>query len=80
MSRLVIAHQLLEKGFGTRREAPAAGKPRIFVMGFPGQKLEPQLDDFNWETKPYSAIPVQMNTVVANEALMTYLSAAFKAW
>ena len=42
-------------------------------MGYPGKSVDATLDDFNWE-KSYKAIPAHMNTVVANETLVSYVT------
>jgi len=46
-------------------------------MAFPGKNQTAVLDDFNSEHN-YSAITAHMNTVVANEALVTYLNEGLK--
>ncbi len=45
------------------------GKPRIFVMGFPGTDQKAALDDLNAD-RHYEAMPVHMQTVAGNEALV----------
>jgi len=72
LSRYVFMQKLLDNGYGASAKKRAS-KQRVFVMGFPGAKVTPNLDDFNWE-QSYSAIPVHMNTVAANEALVTHIN------
>ena len=72
LSRFAFARRLAEKGFGKRR-ADTSVKPRIFVMGFPGSPQTAMVGDLNAE-RSYSAMPVHMNTVVGNEALVSYLA------
>ncbi len=50
-----------------------ASNARVFVMGFPGQKMEANFEDFNSE-KNYAAWPAHMQTVIGNEALVEYCS------
>jgi hypothetical protein len=50
-----------------------ASNARVFVMGFPGQKMEANLEDFNSE-KNYAAWPAHMQTVIGNEALVEFCS------
>jgi len=76
LSRFVFSRSIVNKGFGSKR-ANINIKPRIYVMAYPGQKAQANLDDFNFD-KSYSAWPAHMNTVVANEALVTYLNREFK--
>ena len=76
LSRLAFARRIVDKGFGSRRENQAQ-KPRIFVMGFPGENTTPTIDDFNSE-KAYSVMPTHLNTVVGNEAMVAYLNKEFK--
>lgn len=67
LSRLVIVREI---GRHLGRNRPAAGrKPRVFIMGFPGTGQAGSPDDFNAE-KSYRAMPVHMNTVAGNEALV----------
>jgi len=75
LSRFVFARRIIERGIPLR--SVGGSKPRIFVMGFPGFKNEATIDDFNSERK-YSAWPAHMNTVVGNEAFVSYLNTAFK--
>ena len=48
-------------------------KPRVFVMGYPGQNMKSDISDLNSE-KEYKAFPAHEKTVIANEALVTYLA------
>lgn len=45
-------------------------KPRVFIMGYPGDKQYGKIDDFNSEQQPYKALATHMHTVAANEALV----------
>lgn len=76
LSRFAFARKMLGKGFGSNRR-DSTQKPRIFVMGFPGASQSATLDDFNAE-KSYSAMTAHMNTVVGNEALVSYLNTELK--
>lgn len=76
LSRFTFTREISKLGYGSKR-VDQTTKPRIFVMGFPGGKEEALLSDFNSE-KSYSAFPAHMNTVVANEALVTYINQKFE--
>jgi NAD(P)-dependent dehydrogenase (short-subunit alcohol dehydrogenase family) len=76
LSRFVFIERLMAKGFGSTKTQKDR-KPRVFVMGYPGGSQEATLDDFNSE-KTYSALPSHMNTVVANEALVSHINAKTK--
>lgn len=76
LSRFAFAEEVAKTGLGTKRSDDET-KPRIFVMGYPGSNAKPMLDDFNAEGK-YQAMPVHMNTVAANEALVSHLMATFE--
>lgn len=52
-------------------------KPRVFVIGYPGNGQLGQLDDFNQEEK-YSYYGAHMNTVAGNEALVVDSARKFK--
>jgi NAD(P)-dependent dehydrogenase (short-subunit alcohol dehydrogenase family) len=71
LSRFVFMERLMAKGFAKTQQTST--KPRVFIMGYPGGNQDATLDDFNSE-KSYSVWPSQMNTVVANEALVTHLN------
>ena len=75
LSRLAILNEL-----GPAWVAPAAPgstRPRVFVMGFPGTgQVGTRLDDLNAEQR-YESMPVHMNTVAGNEALVHVAS---KRW
>lgn len=44
---------------------------RIFVMGYPGQNVQPtDIEDINFEHAEYKQFPAHMNTVLFNEALV----------
>lgn len=45
------------------------GRPRVFVMGFPGTDEAGNPDDLNAE-RTYAQLPAHLNTVAANEALV----------
>lgn len=65
LSRLVLL-----RGLAPRLRARRPGvKPRVFVMGYPGQGEKGNLDDLNGE-KSYGAMAVHMNTVAGNEMLV----------
>jgi NAD(P)-dependent dehydrogenase (short-subunit alcohol dehydrogenase family) len=67
LSRYVVLRELAPR-LGTQRTAPKQ-RPRVFVMGFPGNNQGGDPDDLNGD-KAYSATAVHMNTVAANEALV----------
>ena len=67
MSRLVIVRELGVR-LGTSRSA-GRPKPRVFIMGMPGNDRDASLDDFNSE-RNYSLSIAHSNTVVGNEALV----------
>lgn len=71
LSRLAFSKRFVPGEFGSER-SDKAHKPRIFVIGYPGVANVATLDDFNSE-KDYKTFPAHMNTVVGNEALVTYL-------
>ncbi|MBL7260518.1 SDR family NAD(P)-dependent oxidoreductase [Paractinoplanes lichenicola] len=67
LSRLVIL-----RGIAARLGADRPrnnGKPRVFVMGFPGSGKAGTYDDLNAE-KSYKSMDVHMNTVAGNEILV----------
>lgn len=74
LSRFVLVRSLAAKWTAP----PPAGqaRPRVFVMGMPGTGQLGNPDDLNAEGK-YEAMPVHLNTVAANEALVV---AAAKRW
>lgn len=47
-------------------------KPRVFIMGFPGNNQSGNPDDMNAEPDNYGFIAAHMNTVAANEALVLH--------
>ncbi len=67
LSRLVILREIAPR-LGKDRLS-ARPKPRVFVMGYPGNGQAGSLDDLNAE-KTYSPLPVHMNTVAGNEMLV----------
>lgn len=67
LSRHVLWRRIAPQ-LGSARAA-ATGKPRVFVMGFPGQGQAGNVDDFNSEGS-YSLMTAHSNTVVGNEALV----------
>jgi NAD(P)-dependent dehydrogenase (short-subunit alcohol dehydrogenase family) len=67
LSRLVILRGMAPR-LGTGRRA-STGKPRVFIMGFPGTGRAGSPDDLNAE-KTYGAMKVHMNTVADNEILV----------
>jgi NAD(P)-dependent dehydrogenase (short-subunit alcohol dehydrogenase family) len=67
LSRLVMLRELAPR-LGKDRPASAT-KPRVFVMGFPGNGQAGKLDDLNAE-RSYGAMAVHMNTVAGNEMLV----------
>lgn len=71
LSRLVFAKTFLSHQLGSQR-FDKNHKARIFIMGYPGEKTAASVDDFNSE-KQYSTWVAHMNTVVGNEAMVTYL-------
>lgn len=75
LSRFAFSEEVVKNGLGTQR-ADTTTKPRIFVMGYPGQNQEVDLEDFNADKK-YSTMGVHMRTVVANEVLVSHLNSAF---
>src|SRR5437867_1471312 len=67
LSRLVIAREI---GGRLGKQRPAGSmKPRVFIWGFPGFGQTGNLNDLNAE-KLYRSMPVHMNTVAGNEALV----------
>lgn len=67
LSRLVILRRVATR-LGTQRP-PGRGKPRVVVMGYPGNGQIGTIDDLNAE-KSYRAFAAHMNTVAGNEALV----------
>lgn len=67
LSRLVILREVAPR-LGKNRPA-ARMKPRIFIMGFPGNGQAGKLDDLNAENA-YGRWTTHMNTVAGNEALV----------
>ncbi len=67
LSRLALLRELASR-LGKRRSV-AKMRPRIFIMGFPGTNQAGMPDDLNAE-RAYDAMPVHMNTVAGNEALV----------
>ena len=64
LSRLVILRAIADR-LGTGRD----GRPRVFVMGFPGNGQVGALGDLNAE-RTYKNMAVHMNTVAGNESLV----------
>lgn len=79
LSRLAIVREI---GPRLGKHRPAGGmKPRVFIMGFPGNGQAGNLDDLNSE-KSYGRWAAHMNTVAGNEALVLdgakrYFNASF---
>lgn len=67
LNRLVLLREVGPR-LGKAR-ANAKMRPRVFSMGFPGTNQKGSLEDLNAE-KSYEAMPVHMNTVAGNEALV----------
>jgi NAD(P)-dependent dehydrogenase (short-subunit alcohol dehydrogenase family) len=67
LSRLTIVREIGQR-LGKRRAAGQT-KPRVFIMGFPGNGQAGNLDDLNSE-KSYGRWAAHMNTVAGNEALV----------
>ncbi|GAA0553780.1 hypothetical protein GCM10009533_59720 [Saccharopolyspora spinosporotrichia] len=67
LSRFAVL-QGLSSRLGAARPDDAP-QPRVFVMGSPGTGIRGNPEDLNAEG-PYRAVPVYMNTVAANEALV----------
>lgn len=67
LSRLVILREIATR-LGKNRPA-ALMRPRVFIMGFPGNGQSGKLDDLNAE-KSYGRWAVHMNTVAGNEMLV----------
>jgi len=67
LSRFVLLRELAGR-LGTTRSA-GKPKPRVYVMGFPGQDRKATLDDFNSE-RAYRWSIAHSNGVVGNEALV----------
>lgn len=70
LSRFVMSQELIGAGLAS---SPSR-KPRIFVMGFCGNPSTPQLDDFNWDNKPFAWYQAHQHTVVGNDALVMGLA------
>ncbi len=69
LSRLVILRELGPRLGKDRAMERAKLKPRVFVMGYPGNGQAGTLGDLNAE-KSYSAMAAHMNTVAGNEMLV----------
>jgi NAD(P)-dependent dehydrogenase (short-subunit alcohol dehydrogenase family) len=67
LSRLAIVREIGPR-LG-KRQAAGQIKPRVFIMGFPGNGQAGNLDDLNSE-KSYGRWTAHMNTVAGNEALV----------
>ncbi|GLR84002.1 SDR family NAD(P)-dependent oxidoreductase [Bradyrhizobium iriomotense] len=67
LSRLVILREIAPR-LGMGRPA-ARVKPRVFIMGFPGNGQAGDISDLNAE-KSYGRWAAHMNTVAGNEALV----------
>jgi NAD(P)-dependent dehydrogenase (short-subunit alcohol dehydrogenase family) len=68
-----LSRYAMAKEFGHfSQRSDKTRKPRIFVIGYPGQKMQATVDDFNSE-KNYKTFPAHMNTVVGNEALVSFV-------
>lgn len=67
LSRFVIVREAAER-LGKNR-AKTEGKPRVFVVGFPGTNQKGDIDDLNSEGD-YSLMTAHSNTVIGNEALV----------
>lgn len=67
LNRLAILDAIAPQ-LGSGR-APGARRPRVFVMGYPGSGATGVPEDLNAE-HAYKPMPVHMNTVVGNEALV----------
>jgi NAD(P)-dependent dehydrogenase (short-subunit alcohol dehydrogenase family) len=68
LSRAALLETLLP-----RLRAASAGRPRVFVMGFPGAGNLGEVDDLNAEGK-YDQMAQHMNTVAVNEAMVLSLA------
>ncbi|EDO17519.1 hypothetical protein Kpol_1058p56 [Vanderwaltozyma polyspora DSM 70294] len=67
LSRYVILREIASK---LGKNLPASSpKPRIFIMGFPGNNEVGTLEDLNFE-KNYEAWKAHMSTVAGNESLV----------
>jgi NAD(P)-dependent dehydrogenase (short-subunit alcohol dehydrogenase family) len=73
LSRLAIVREAAPRLGQERR---GGGRPRLFVMGFPGTGQAGDLDDFNSE-RGYKAFTAHMNTVAGNEALVLDAAARY---
>lgn len=67
LSRFVMVREAAER-LGKNR-ANSEGKPRVFVVGFPGTDQKGDIDDLNSEGE-YSLMTAHSNTVIGNEALV----------
>ncbi|MEK7345931.1 MAG: SDR family NAD(P)-dependent oxidoreductase [Pseudomonadota bacterium] len=67
LNRMVILNAVAPR-LGTQRVDPS-GKPRVFVVGYPGSGQIGSPDDLNAE-KSYKAMAAHMNTVAGNEMLV----------
>ena len=67
LSRLVTLRAMAGR-LGADRPT-GSRRPRVFVMGFPGNDQTGTVDDLNAEG-PYKSMAVHMNTVAGNEALV----------
>lgn len=68
LSRLVVLNGIAPR-LGKARSGATTSKPRVFVMGYPGNGQVGTPDDLNAE-RAYKAMSAHMNTVAGNEALV----------
>lgn len=74
LNRLVILNAITSR-LGIQRPV-GRGKPRVFLMGYPGTGQTGNADDLNAETS-YNALPVHMNTVAGNEILVIHAASQY---
>lgn len=75
LNRLAIIDSLFsdKSSFFSNAAKSELAKPRVFVMGFPGNNQSGNLSDINQE-KSYGVMGAHSNTVAGNEALVHYFA------
>ncbi|SMN20436.1 similar to Saccharomyces cerevisiae YKL107W Putative protein of unknown function [Maudiozyma saulgeensis] len=72
LSRYIILKGIQSQLTKTFKTNDIQAKPRVFVMGFPGNNNAGNPDDMNGKPENYNFLKVHMNTVAANEALVLH--------
>lgn len=76
LSRYAFLRKVATKEFGSRRKTQHI-KPRIFILGQPGENIYPNIKDFNSE-QSYEPLTVHANTVLGNEFLVMRFTDVFE--